>query len=75
MRRGGDWTYPVANLVHLLRLALLIGSIGIVDLRLAGVFRALPLLPLSRALTPLAISGLILIGLSGAVLSQPTRAR
>ena len=66
--RGGDWTYPVANLVHLLGLALLIGPIGIVDLRLAGAFRTLPLLPLSRALTPLAISGLILIGLSGPVL-------
>jgi hypothetical protein len=66
--RGGDWTYPVANLLHLFGLALLIGPIGIVDLRLAGAFRALPLLPLSRALTPLAIGGLILIGLSGPVL-------
>ena len=66
--QGGDWTYPVANLVHLLGLALVIGPIGIVDLRLAGAFRALPLSPLSRALTPLAISGLLLIGLSGPVL-------
>ena len=66
--RGGDWTYPVANLVHLLGLALLIGPIGIVDLRLAGAFRGLPLAPLSRALTPLAIGGLVLVGLSGPVL-------
>jgi hypothetical protein len=66
--RGGDWTYPVANLFHLLGLALLIGPIGIVDLRLAGAFRSLPLPSLSRALTPLAIAGLVLIGLSGTVL-------
>jgi hypothetical protein len=66
--RGGDWTYPVANLVHLLGLTLLIGPIGIVDLRIAGAFRALPLLPLSRALTPVAIAGLVLIALSGIVL-------
>ncbi|MDO6414248.1 hypothetical protein Q4F19_07625 [Sphingomonas sp. BIUV-7] len=66
--RGGSWTYPVANLVHLLGLALLIGPIGIVDLRLAGAFRSLPLSPLSRALTPLAIGGLVLLGLSGVVL-------
>lgn len=66
--RGGDWTYPVANLVHLLGLALLIGPIGIVDLRVAGLFRILPLAPLSRALTPLAIGGLALMGLSGTVL-------
>lgn len=66
--RGGDWTYPAANLVHLLGLVLLIGPIGIVDLRLAGVFRTLPLSSLSRALTPVAICGLVLIGLSGTVL-------
>jgi hypothetical protein len=66
--RGGDWLYPLANLAHLLGLVLLVGGIGIVDLRLAGVFRALPLPALSRALTPLALGGLVLLGASGAVL-------
>jgi hypothetical protein len=66
--RGGDWTYPVANLVHLLGLVLLIGPIGIVDLRLAGAFRSLPLSPLYRALTPLAAGGIGLVVVSGMVL-------
>lgn len=66
--RGSPWAYPVANLLHLLGLILLVGAIGIVDLRIAGAFRALPLVPLSRALTPMAVAGLVLMALSGPVL-------
>src|SRR3546814_8688126 len=51
--RGSSWAYPIANLIHLFGLVLLVGSIGIVDLRLVGAFRALPLASLARALTPL----------------------
>ncbi|MDB5682875.1 MAG: hypothetical protein JWM75_573 [Sphingomonas bacterium] len=66
--RQSAWAYPFANLVHLLGLVLLIGGIGIVDLRLAGAFRALPLRALSRALTPLAIAGLGCMAVSGPML-------
>lgn len=66
--RGSAWAYPVANLVHLLGLVLLVGGIGVVDLRLAGLWRALPVEPLSRALTPLAVVGLLLFAVSGAVM-------
>ena len=66
--RGSSWAYPVANLIHLLGLVLLVGGIGIVDLRLIGLFPALPLDPLVRALTPLAIAGLALMALSGPIL-------
>lgn len=47
---------------------MLLGAIGVVDLRIAGAFRALPLDPLIRTLTPLAIGGLTLLALSGPVL-------
>lgn len=60
--------YPLANVVHLLGLVMLVGGIGIVDLRIAGAFRSLPLAPLSRALTPIAIVGLLLMVPSGAVM-------
>lgn len=66
--RGSSFAYPLANLVHLLGLVLLIGGIGLVDLRLVGAFRGLPLATLSRALTPLALGGLLLMTLSGPVL-------
>ncbi len=51
--------------MHLLGLILLVGGIGLLDLRLVGLFRALPVAPLSRTLTPVAIAGLILMIPSG----------
>jgi len=66
--RESSVAYPGANLLHLLGLVLLIGGIGVVDLRLAGAWRSIPLEALSRALTPLAVAGLVLLGGSGLVL-------
>jgi len=66
--RGSPVAYPVANLVHLLGLVLLIGGIGIVDLRLIGLGRRIPLMPIARFLTPLAIAGLMLLLASGFLL-------
>lgn len=70
----GEWAgqsslaYPIANVVHLFGIFMLIGGIGFLDLRLAGAFRAIPVAPLSRALTPIALTGLALIVPSGAVM-------
>lgn len=66
--RESDWLYPVANLFHLLGLVMLIGGIGILDLRIAGAFRALPLAALSLVLTPIAVAGIVLLVPSGAIL-------
>ena len=60
--------YPVANTVHVLALVLLLGGIGLVDLRLLGVFRSLPLEPLTRALTPIAATGVLILAASGSIL-------
>lgn len=66
--RESAWLYPAANLVHLLGLVCLVGGIGVVDLRLVGAFRTLPLAALSRALTPIAIAGLLMLAASGPIL-------
>ncbi len=66
--RGSAWVYPLVNSVHLLGLVMLVGGIGVVDLRLAGLWRAIPAAPLSRALTPVALGGLALLVVSGTVL-------
>ncbi len=66
--RGSSLAYPVANLVHLLGLVMLIGAIGVVDLRLMGAFRSLPPQALSRALVPVAAGGLALMIPSGLVM-------
>lgn len=69
-----DWArfsplaYPVANVVHLLGLVMLVGGIGVLDLRTAGLWRALPLNDLSRALTPIAVAGFIILAASGSIL-------
>lgn len=66
--RGSGLVYPVANSFHLLGLVMLVGGIGVVDLRIAGLWRSLPLEALSRALTPVAILGLLIMLPSGVVL-------
>ncbi|MGQ3017139.1 DUF6644 family protein [Phenylobacterium sp.] len=66
--RGSAVAYPVANVAHLLGLVLLVGGIGIVDLRLAGLWRGLPVTALSNALTPMALGGLVLLAGSGSVM-------
>jgi hypothetical protein len=65
---GSSLAYPVANVVHLLGLVMLVGGIGVVDLRLAGAFPSLSPAALSRALTPIAIAGLLLMLPSGFIM-------
>lgn len=60
--------YPAANVLHLLGLVMLLGAIGIVDLRIAGAFKSLPLRPLVEALTPVGIAGLALLAMTGPLL-------
>lgn len=66
--RGSSYAYPVANLVHLAGLVMLVGAIGLLDLRLAGFFRRIPVQPLWSVLTPLGIAGLVLMIPSGLVM-------
>ncbi|MCL1634192.1 hypothetical protein M2650_06045 [Luteimonas sp. SX5] len=63
--RGAGSAYAVANLVHLLGLTLLLGSMLMLDLRLLGLGRRLPLPEVSRLLTPFAGVGLALQAGSG----------
>lgn len=66
--RGSALVYPIVNTLHLLGLVMLVGGIGIVDLRVAGLWQGLPIAMLSRALTPVAVVGLMLMAASGIVL-------
>lgn len=66
--RGSANIYPWANVVHVLGAVTLVGTVGIMDLRLAGLWRALPAEPLVRALTPMAIAGFLAMIVSGIIL-------
>ena len=60
--------YPAVNLGHLAGLVLLVGSIGLLDLRALGAGRAVPLGALSRWLTPVGVVGLLVEMATGALL-------
>ncbi|HEX8302051.1 hypothetical protein [Sphingomonas sp.] len=68
----GRWAsgapYPIVNTLHLLGLVMLVGGIGVVDLRVVGFWRSLSLPALSRALTPVAIAGLAILVPTGLLL-------
>lgn len=68
MLRDSTWIYPLANLGHIVGLSLLVGPIVALDLRLLGIGRAVAVAALSRTLTPIAITGLVLQVLSGLLL-------
>lgn len=66
--RSSAWAYPLVNLAHLLGLVLLVGPILLLDLRLLGFGRRLPLDAVSALLIPWCIVGLLLLIGSGVLL-------
>jgi hypothetical protein len=62
------WVYPLINAGHLLGVALLVGGIVPVDLRLLGAWRPVPLQAFGRPLIRCAAFGLILAAACGVLL-------
>ena len=58
------WGWPIAESLHFIGLSLLLGTIGIVDLRLLGYARAIPLLALHR-LTRFGVAGFVINVITG----------
>lgn len=66
--RGSLWAYPLVNAAHIVGIAALFGAILPLDLRLAGLFRQVPVATLRRVLVPVATGGLMLAICAGALL-------
>jgi hypothetical protein len=66
--RSGPWLYPLVNLAHPLGIALLVGAIAALDLRLVGLWPEVPTAALARATVPVAGAGLALALLTGPAL-------
>jgi hypothetical protein len=66
--RFSRWGYAAVNTTHVFGIALLVGAILPLDLRLLGVWRSVALEPLARVLIPVAATGLILAVTTGAFL-------
>lgn len=62
---SGPWTYPIVNLVHILGVASLFGSTLMIDLRLLGLWRRVPLAALSAAVVPVAGLGFAVAATTG----------
>lgn len=63
--RESLFLYPLMNLFHIFGLILLVGAIGLLDLRILGLARGLPLKLCSYYLTPIALVGLAMMLGSG----------
>lgn len=63
--RTSSWLYPTANVTHVVMMALLVGTIVALDLRLLGLARRLDALALDRYLTRFVHVALPLMVLSG----------
>ena len=68
MRTSGVWAYGVVNLVHILGIATLFGSVLAFDLRLLGLWRRVPLTVLERPTLTLAACGFAVAVASGVTL-------
>jgi hypothetical protein len=66
--RGVPWLYPTVETVHIACIALLFGSIAVVDLRLLGVSRGLPVKALARHALPFTVLAFLGAALSGSLL-------
>jgi hypothetical protein len=68
VRGAGVWAYGVVNLVHILGVATLFGAVLIIDLRLLGCWRRVPLSLIARPTVSLAAIGFCVAALTGVCL-------
>jgi len=59
-----DWAWPTAEIIHFFGMSLLFGTIGLLDLRILGVAKGLPIGQLER-LVPWGILGFLLVFMTG----------
>jgi hypothetical protein len=65
MRTSSLWTYPFVNLLHIFGIAALFGGATIIDLRLLGVWRRIPIAAISETAVPVSRAGFFLAASTG----------
>jgi hypothetical protein len=65
MRNSGVWTYGVVNLFHILGISTLFGAVLVLDLRMLGLWRTVPLPSIAGPTVPLATTGFVMATVSG----------
>jgi hypothetical protein len=61
-----DWVWPVCEILHFFGMALLIGTVGLVDLRILGGVKGLPIRALEK-LVPFGIAGFVINVITGII--------
>jgi hypothetical protein len=59
--RHSLWLYPVVEIVHILGFVLLAGSVAMLDLRLLGLSKSIPVTALARHILPWTLGALLLV--------------
>lgn len=62
------WGYPVVSALHLVAIALLLGAITVLDARLLGFARQVPVAHVARVAWPFAVAGVMLALITGPLL-------
>ena len=65
LRGAGVWTYALINLIHILGVSSLFGALILLDLRLLGLWRHVPLSSIAVPAVPIARIGFLLAASSG----------
>jgi hypothetical protein len=65
MRSAGVWNYGIFNLIHILGVASLFGSVLILDLRLLGLWKKVSVASISAVAVPLAKTGFCVAAIAG----------
>jgi hypothetical protein len=58
--RGGAYLYPIVNVLHVLAVGFIVGSILALDFRVLGFAKSVPVDAASRLLKPFAVTGLLI---------------
>lgn len=61
-----SWVWPTSEIVHFVGMALLIGTVGTLDLRLLGLAKGLPVKQLQR-LIPWGVVGFVMAAMTGII--------
>jgi hypothetical protein len=59
-----DWVWPACEMLHFVGMSLLIGTVGLVDLRILGVAKGLPVATLEK-LVPWGVAGFVVNAVTG----------
>ncbi len=63
---GYPWIWPLCETLHFMGMAMLVGIVGLLDLRMLGFVKGLPIAPLNRLL-PWGIAGFVINLITGFV--------